>query len=453
MTPASVKGSDAVAELALQKALFSCSLAELGGDLNDFLDIRGYGDSPHREINKLVRFRRDLWLRAFSEDSSGVSASDICQYGLLLGRMLEMASLFHDAEEIFEFMADDRFLCRLDTLEAQSVCISAGEVRRRRGNLQGAEIHFQHALDVPDTVVRAGNEHQLFFRERGRALYEIAYLNRLRGDVGASRSAYQQSEAECALGEDDVGVEIARCSIASLHCEEGLWGVALTQLELSLQRFSELAEDPGIRAVNRTGLALRWLANARGDACRALLGIPALERAQALIEQALSEEASGASVRGLSIAKRLEARLHLAKNDLDAAASVIDVSFRLIEPRSLQTTELAAATMAMHGLIRASMGQLSLAKQSLGQACDLPSDLNNRRAQGLAWAARAILARGTGDRALAISSVRRGLELLTRCGSPIRLFLLRFLSDVYSGSDMVMLSDLQNVAWRFGCDW
>ena len=223
-------------------------------------------------------------------------------------------------------------------------------------------------------------------------------------------------------------------------------------MEESLQRFTELAEDRAVRGANRAGVALRWLGNARSDLSRALLGLPDLKKAQVLIEQKLSEEASGASTRGLSIVKRLEARLHLANNDLDAAATAIDVSFKWIEPKSLRTTELAAATLAMHGLIRASLGRLSLAEQSLEEACVLPNDLNNRRAQGLAWAARAILARDTGDRALAISSVRRGLELLARCGSPIRLFLLRFLSDVYSGSDTITLADLRNVAWRFGCD-
>ena len=96
---------------------------------------------------------------------------------------------------------------------------------------------------------------------------------------------------------------------------------------------------------------------------------------------------------GLATVKRVEAQLRLAKGELGASQDAIAVSWRAIETQGdLKSTELAAATVVITGVTHALTGSYSDAMSCFEEACMLPPNLHNRRAQGWAWAGRAILA-------------------------------------------------------------
>jgi tetratricopeptide (TPR) repeat protein len=284
----------------------------------------------------------------------------------------------------------------------------------------------------------------------------LAYLHRMRGDASASSLALEESALECGLAEDPVGVEIARCLLASIACEEGDPQAGASQLIQVLSRFESLAASETVTAAGRNRLARRWLENAQSDLARAYLGCGDTARARPLVEQVIARQISSISARGLLYAKCIEARLLLAENRVPEAKEAIEAGYRAVEDHSenyqgdLNSSELGAAITAMSALGYALMGDVACAGDAFRNACDLNPDLHNRRAQAWSWGARAILARGTGDRGAALEAIRHGLALVQRSGAPIRRFLLELQEDLREGSDRVTMSAVRDLVCRFG---
>jgi tetratricopeptide (TPR) repeat protein len=428
--------------------IFEYHLKGLPNDLDRVRDLRSVGENPRVQVYEFAQRRLQVWWDAYKGDMFEVPPADLYQYAVSLGSLLEIASFYVDAESVLEMLTHESFISRLSPAFAQSALITAGEYRRRRGSLDAAERHYIAALRMLQEGETGQEPH--FHRQMGRLYYELAYLHRLRGDAGACRSAFEQSEVECVLANDMVGVEIARCSIASVSCEEGFPQPAVAQFTDSLRRLERMIDESSIKEAGRAGLARRWLGNVRSDLSRAYLASQEQRQARVLIEQQLAEDSVGPSVRGLLIIKRLEARLLLSEGRLDAAEAAINASFKAIGDGEIESTELAAATVMMIGLVEALLGSRESARQSFQRACSLPSDLNNRRAQGCAWAGLAIIARDANDIRSSRMAIRSGLELLGRCGAPIRNFLFGLMKDIQMTAHEIGFHALMNVVCRFG---
>jgi len=126
--------------------------------------------------------------------------------------------------------------------------------------------------------------------------------------------------------------------------------------------------------------------------------------------------------------QRIEAQLCLMEGTLDAAISAIGKSWSAMEDQAeLADVELAAATVAISGVVHALQGEAERAMQCFHVARALPADLHNHTAQGLACAGDAILKAESGDCHTALGAVSAGLQSVQRCGAPVRHFLLELL--------------------------
>jgi hypothetical protein len=197
---------------------------------------------------------------------------------------------------------------------------------------------------------------------------------------------------------------------------------------------------------NRSGFAKRWVFNARIHLAQARLGVGDCAGAREVFELARGQVSPGGS-------KRLEAQLLLAEGQLEDALDAIGASRSAIEKEDggLKFTEMSAATVSMAGILHA-LGKSPEARRSaisnFEEACSLPPDLHNRRAQGWAWAGQAILAGEAGDDSACLRAIHSGLAAVQRCGAPIRAFLLDLLRSQYSPNGAPGLTDLKELVCR-----
>ena len=412
--------------------------------------------SLYQERIKSIATRIELWRNTWTNAYNGLFAvrqADLLQYGTLLGRLAETYSLHLVAEEILNRLAESAVSREPWIPDPASVLITAGEFNRRRGDLDQAESRYNEAVKILDHDHVATESRQRAHREMGRVFYELAYLHQLRGDAGATRSALERSEAESDLAKDELGAEIARTLLAAVLYEEGFAGAAVLRLTESLSRLERLVDDPGVKEAGRSGLARRWVINAQINLGQAYLAVGNPEAARRLIGRPADGE-HGPSITGLATAKRIEAQFCLAEGHLSSALAAIGASWKAIEQQGdLTSTELAAGTVALAGIIHALEGSEESRKSALScfeQACNLPTGLHNRRAQGWAWAGRAILAKKAGDGVAFLDAVHNGLALVQRCGAPIRAFLLDLLRNSYSTEGGPDLNDLRELVCRSG---
>lgn len=393
---------------------------------------------------------KGTWINAYGQRYE-VKRSDILQFGLLLGRVAEFYLGYDVAEDVLDRLAEAARRREPWIPHAPSVLITAGEFKRRVGDLDGAERRFREAVQILEQDLDAGESRRLTHKELGRVFYELAYVNRLRGDAGATRSTLERSEADCWLAEDALGAEIARSLLGAVSYEEGFAASAVATLKACLSRFELLVDDPAVKAAGRSGFARRWLVNARIHLGQAYLAAGDPEAARPLIESQLAEMDREPMPAFLATLKRVEAQLRLAEGKVSLAQSAIAASWNAIEGQGgLDSTELAAATVAITGVTHALTGSTSSADSCFDQACMLPSDLHNRRAQAWAWAGRAILARESGDRRSSLVAIRKGLDLVQRSGAPIRAFLLEMLRSSYTQEGGAKLCDLKALVCRTG---
>lgn len=356
-----------------------------------------------------------------------VLPSDLVRFGLLLGRFAESYSLQNVAEQVLDQLGDDA-AARVPWIERPAeILITSGEFNRRGGDLSKAETRFSAAVSILEEDLSVAEKGQRAHWELGRVFYEFAYLNRLRGDAAAAIAAIERSEVECELGGDIVGIEIAKSLQATVLYEEGMPNASIMRYQTCVARFEELVADPTIAAAGRLGFARRWLVNTRLGLGQAYLATGNISEARAIIESQVVDVSNGPSTLAMATARRIEAQLRLAENDLEGAAMAIGVSRQIINNNDENLTEGAATTLAIVGLVNALGDDDTSALSCFDAACGLQADLHNHRAQGWAWAGRAILARNAGDMECARRAVLDGLKCVERCGAPVRRFLLKLL--------------------------
>lgn len=161
-------------------------------------------------------------------------------------------------------------------------------------------------------------------------------------------------------------------------------------------------------------------------------------------------EAAQPSRIGYATLRRIEAQLWLAEGRFGEALAAISKSWKALEDHAdLSSTERAASTVAIAGIIHALQGALGPARHCFVQARDLPVDLHNHIAHGWASVGDAILKAEAGDRQGAIEAILWGLESVRRCGAPARHLLLKLFRE-FEGSDVLdakkWLSELQLLA-------
>jgi len=407
----------------------------------------------HQQKTESVAKRIDMWESTWNNAYDrvfDVRREDLLTYGTLLGRIAETYSFHPVAEEVFDRLAESAINREHWISHPASVLITAGEFNRRRANLDLAEKRYQEAARILEDDLATTECRQRIHGDLGRLFYELAYLHRLRGNAGATRSTLERSEAECELAEDELGTQIARSVLAVVSYEEGLAGSSVTELKACLSRLEQLVDDPGVKRAGRDGLARRWVVNARTHLGQAYVAAGDNVSARRMIGRRHADEEKEPSVTGLATALRVEAQLYLAEGHPDLAQDAISASWNAIEQQGdLLSAELAAATVTIAGLTNALMGSRDSALSCFKQACGLPPDLHNRRAQGLAWAGRAILAREGGDHPTSLAAVREGLAVVQLCGAPVRAFLLELLRNSYSTGGP-NLNDLKVVVCRSG---
>ena len=386
------------------------------------------------------------WSNAYDRQFD-VRRPDLLQFGMLLGRFAETHSQHIVAEVVLDRLADSAAQGESWISSPASVLITAGEYNRRRGNLDRAESRYNEARSLLERDLAQVDSRPPIHRELGRVFYELGYLERLRGNAEATRSTFERSEAECDLANDELGAEIARTVLALVSYEEGFAATAIGGLTESLARLKKLANDPKIKEAGRDALARRWVSNSQYHLVQAHLAGGNTPIARRLIVKLGNEQ--GPSITGLVTAKRIEAQLFLAEGDLGLASDAIGASWEAIEQQGdLMSTELAAATVAFAGVTHALEGSSESALSCFEQACSLPADLHNRRAQGWAWAGRAILAKEAGDRVTSLAAVHEGLTVVQRCGAPIRAFLMELLRSGCSTEGGPVLDDLKALVCR-----
>ncbi len=405
---------------------------------------------PPVKITKLLDIWYTNWKNAYDRVFEA-QWSEILRFGLSLGRLAESYS-FHDmAAEILNRLAESARRREHWIPHPPSVLITAGEFNRRRGDLDRAEDIFHEAVQILEQNLEVAESRRQTHRELGRLFYELAYVHRLRCDAGATRSALERSEVDCILAEDELGAEIARSLLATVSYEEGFADSAVSRLKECLSRFELLVDDSAVKTAGRTALARRWVVNARIHLGQAHLAVGATKAAKDMIERQLCEEDQNPSTAGLATIKRIEAQLRLAEGNLGLAEKAIVASRKAIDYQGdMRLTELAAATVAITGLVNALTGSYSSAVSWFEQACSLPPNLHNRRAQAWAWVGSAILARKAGDPSSSLAAVRKGLDLVQRGGAPIRSFLLNMVRNSYTTGGEADLSDLKALVCRTG---
>jgi tetratricopeptide (TPR) repeat protein len=392
--------------------------------------------SLHQQRTTSIARRIKIWKSTWTNAYDGrfdIRPADLLLYGTLLGRLAEAYSFHSVVEEVLNRLAESAVGRELWIPHPASVLITAGESDRRRGKLGHAESRYNEAVKILEHDLVAKESRQQIHRELGRLFYELAYLHRLRGDAGATRSTLERSEAECDLAKDELGAEIARTVLGVVSYEEGFADAAVRALTERLSRLEGLVDHSEIKEAGRTDLVHRWLINARIHLGQAHLAAGNYATARQLIGPRVNGE-HNPSIVGLATVKRIEAQLCLAEGDLRLARDAIGASWEAIgQQGQLLSTELAAATVAIAGVIHSLEGSRPSALSCFDEACRLPPDLHNRRAQGWAWAGRAILAREAGDRVHFLAAVHEGLAVIQRCGAPVRAFLLELLKQLLHG--------------------
>lgn len=220
----------------------------------------------HQKKTKSIDTRLKMWKRNWEnayDRRFDVQRSDVLQFGLLLGRLAESYSFYHMAEEVLDRLAEGALRREPWIPHPPSILITAGEFNRRRGDQDRAEDRYREAVQILEQDLSTAESRQQIHRELGRLFYELAYLHRLRGDAGATRSTLERSEAECVLAEDELGTEIARSLLAAVSYEEGFAESAVARYKECVSRFERLVDDPTVKAAGRAGLARRWVINAR----------------------------------------------------------------------------------------------------------------------------------------------------------------------------------------------
>jgi tetratricopeptide (TPR) repeat protein len=433
--------STLVSRRALHSRIFGSYLSELRVAAGDLYQRR----------TESVEARIKVWYSNWVEAYAGVvqvAPPDIVRFGLLLGRLAESYSVRNVAEEILDQLADDA-VGRVPWIDHPAeILITAGEFNRRRGDLPEAERRFGEAVAILEEDLALVDTRQQAHRELGRVFYEFAYLNRLRGDAAAATSAIERSEAECELGADIVGVEIAKSLHAAALYEEGMPEAAVAKYRACLVRFEELVADPAIEEAGRVGFARRWLVNTKIHLGQAYLSAGNYDDARSLIESQVAAVSNGPSSFAVATTKRVEAQLRLAENDIIGAEAAIAASWNIIRGDE-SSAESAAATLAITGVTHALAGDHPSALSCFNDACRLSPDLHNHRAQGWAWAGQAILAKASGNRELSRSAVIEGLKCVERCGAPVRSFLLDLLRTNHK-EDGPGLDELRQLVYRAG---
>ena len=164
------------------------------------------------DIDTRVSMYRSTWENA-CRGYIAVSGPERFQFAGLLGRVAESYSLHHIAEEVFDQLAEEALQNDSDLPNPVDVLITAGEFNRRRAHLSKAEERFAEAKRLLEHKLLSANDpvalHQIH-RQLGRVFYELAYVDRCRGDAGSAASHLERCEMECDLGQDPVGASIAR---------------------------------------------------------------------------------------------------------------------------------------------------------------------------------------------------------------------------------------------------
>jgi len=429
----------------VQSRLFGVYLKRLQGA------VAGLHEQTIVGIDDSIAQWKSTWTQAYDELFDVSQKTNLLEYGILLGRLAETYSSHPVAEEILDRLAESAIRREAWIPDPSSILITAGEFNRRRGNLNSSEARFNEALTILEHDLATREERKQTHWSLGRLFYEFSYLHRLRGDACAARAALERSEIECSTAKDEVGVEIARTLLAVLSYEEGFADLAVQELSGCLSRLENLVDNPAVRSANRSGFARRWVINARLHLSLAHVALGRYKAAWQLLRLSRADP----SIAGYATAKRIEAQLFLAEGQLKPALEAIGASWDAIEqpPGDLMSTELAAATVAIsgviHGLEESEEGRRS-AISCFQQACALPSDLHNRRAQAWAWAGCAILARKAGDKIACLTAIHKGLAAVQRSGAPVRAFLLKLLRSCYSEEEGPTLNDLIELVCRSG---
>lgn len=402
-----------------------------------------YSNEYELSIRKRIDILQKNWRNAY-DGIIDTEKENILEFGLLLSRVAETHSRSNIARDVMEQLAEHAKNRTPWILEPSSVLISTGEFNRRLGNLERAQTYYNEAIQILESELGTpSTNEQNTHKELGRLFYELAYLHRLRGNALETQSAMERSENECVLAEDSVGAEIARSVQATILYEEGNPETAIEKLKDCLSHFERIVTDPAIQKTGRVNFAIRWKFNASAHLIQAYLVDQQLDNARSEFEKYLNGQDNPSDLWKSSV-KRIEAKIHLAENNLELAHESIHESKNSIpEDSRLEDAEGAASLMTIAGLIHALEGDLSSAKDLFDKACLLPSDLHNHAALGLAWAAQAIITKDLGDEESYITCIQKGLEQVQHCGAPIRRFLQKLQDTGYRDKNGPGISHLR----------
>jgi tetratricopeptide (TPR) repeat protein len=394
----------------------------------------------------------DLWNGA----EAGLFFSSLderLEFAQRLGRISENRSYYSIAAEVFDKLAQEALRVKTEIPNPPGVLITAGEFNRRCADLTKAEERFTHVIRLlQDEFLTQSRkaENQKIHRELGRVFYELAYLERLRGDAYCATSYLERSEIECDLGRDPVGASIARTLRGVISFEEGTPDVPVANIAKEQNLLLDLADDEGVKKAGRDGFARRWSANASIHMVQALLADRKITAAKAKLNNNRTDKATEPSAFGYATSQRIVAQVLLAEGRFPEALEAIGDSWNaLAEQADLSLLEGGAYTVVVAGVINAAQGARGSASQCFNRAKALPAQLHNHIAIGLAFAGDAMLRAEEGDERAAIEAVIKGLAYVQRCGNPVRRGLLKFLRRFEENrvvDTKAWLSDLQLLA-------
>lgn len=377
-----------------------------------------------------VQHWHDIWKLA--EAGLFVSSLDErLEFAQRLGRISENRSYHSIAAEVFDKLAQEALRDKTEIPNPPGILITAGEFNRRCADLTKAEERFTDAIRLLQdeflTQSRKAENLQIH-RDLGRVFYELAYLERLRGDACCATSYLERSEIECDLGRDPVGASIARTLRGVISFEEGTPDFPAANIAKEQKLLLDLADEEGVRKAGRDVFARRWSANASVHMIQALLADRKITAAKAKLNDNRTDKETWPSAFGYATSQRILAQVLLSEGRFPEALDAIGDSWNtLAEQADLSLLERGAHTVAVAGVINAAQGSRDSASRCFDMARNLPAQLHNHSAIGLAFAGDAMLRAEEGDERAAIEAVIKGLAYVQRCGTPIRRGLLKFL--------------------------
>lgn len=397
--------------------------------------------SSHEPLDDAEVARWNDALRDAEQD--GIAPQDILQYGALFARVAEGYSLHLRVGSILVQLEDLIARRGADRATVVEILISAGELDRRLARLDRARERLAGAMESTRLV-----EPPVCHRQRCRALYEIAFIDRMVGDATGAIGSLERSDEEGRLGGDVIGAIIARTLRAAILTEEGRVSESVRSLTAEREMLLGLLESGEIEA-GRRPVANRWAGNARIHLAQAMLAAGDAVAADALLQE-YREKHGGTSVEGQSTFLSTKARVLLSMGKYGDARGFAVESMRALRslPEALDL-EGAAALLALGGVLYLAPDDErseAQARALFEEARRLKTTLRN--AEGQSWAAvgLALFAQRRGDEAGARDIIAEGKERCARCSRPSRMVLDMLLraprTDRDPGEDFEILAGL-----------